>query len=803
MFKRRGRLKSRFQNNQHADRLDLNTPQRAVRSKSVGAIRKPKIPKSEGDIKKEQKLDDLELASIKRKMRKFFQDHEFEQRKIKETMDQERQTHFDENHMKAFMLGRGMNRNEEQCAFKDYMIKGINKSTDELVQNDLLKIKHDAYANNINFALTNSNSNITNITYKVNTPDTSITTSSLQQEAPIEIQLQSPRATDGSKSSSYSEFDKTQIVRMQTFQKMKEALEVQHVGDVVHLQGKIKAKKNVSKKDHQIVIQDNQFWIHSSDRKQCLINPDSHGRVAWDLIFVFTGLLYTSIRVPFAIAFQVDSYHEINTWFYFNRLVDIIFIADMFLIFITAIKNNKNELVTNYKSIAHNYFKTWFIIDFVASFPLDLVLHLIEINSATTTNDDAVSAARSSKLLRAMRLFKTLRILKLAKLQKLINDVQFALNVNFNVTRIVKYAIVIFLIAHILACGFIAVANDTPENIDSWISCVDHAEERWQVQYTAAVYWALTSMSTIGYGDIAAVNTTERFYSIFAAILGALTFAYCISQILHTVAGIGKTHKNLINDLSNVDAYAAFHHLPPKLVTETKKYFHYKNNRNYFNQSIIMNNLPQSLKRQVVKHMYADFLTQLPIFKGIESEFLNEVMLNLKTEFFVPYSVVVSRGQIGSSMYIIRNGKCGVYKDEHSAVILGIGQSFGEISLLQLADPNKYELASVVTIDWCDLMVITRHSLLKILPYYPSAARQIERFAKKKIRHWKSIYSENTLSPKKIANISKTGKKSVSPSVSSSSSSSSSMDLREIRAKSKSKSKSKSKDHIELRYKEE
>jgi hypothetical protein len=43
-----------------------------------------------------------------------------------------------------------------------------------------------------------------------------------------------------------------------------------------------------------------------------------------------------------------------------------------------------------------------------------------------------------------------------------------------------------------------------------------------QVQYLYAVYWALTTLTTVGYGDITPTNDVERVYSLFALLIGAL-----------------------------------------------------------------------------------------------------------------------------------------------------------------------------------------------------------------------------------------------------------------------------------------
>jgi hypothetical protein len=49
--------------------------------------------------------------------------------------------------------------------------------------------------------------------------------------------------------------------------------------------------------------------------------------------------------------------------------------------------------------------------------------------------------------------------------------------------------------------------------------------------YFAGCYWALTTVSTVGYGDISAVNTAELILSMAIQVLGVVFFGLLISTI--------------------------------------------------------------------------------------------------------------------------------------------------------------------------------------------------------------------------------------------------------------------------------
>jgi hypothetical protein len=47
-------------------------------------------------------------------------------------------------------------------------------------------------------------------------------------------------------------------------------------------------------------------------------------------------------------------------------------------------------------------------------------------------------------------------------------------------------------------------------------------------------------MSTIGYGDVVPTSTAERFFIIFAMLIGTSVFAYVVGSVCTIVASMGR-----------------------------------------------------------------------------------------------------------------------------------------------------------------------------------------------------------------------------------------------------------------------
>jgi hypothetical protein len=258
-----------------------------------------------------------------------------------------------------------------------------------------------------------------------------------------------------------------------------------------------------------------------------ILHPSGRNRLIWDC-FSMIFLVYNIVIVPYRIAW--DSNASVTSgWFILESLIDWFFVFDILLNFRTAVKNHHTNVITeDSMAIAKEYWRSWFLIDFVSSCPVDFFV--------MTVGNPEGGSTKMLKLFRILRLSKLLKLVKILKVQSIFEELQDYYYVSDTYKKVASMLSITIYLAHMLACMWMFT---TRPDEDGWYqnegrfyardfganeTGADHAHststEANYKEYVWCVYWALTTMSTVGYGDITPSTEGEAICVMVAMIVG-------------------------------------------------------------------------------------------------------------------------------------------------------------------------------------------------------------------------------------------------------------------------------------------
>ena len=189
-------------------------------------------------------------------------------------------------------------------------------------------------------------------------------------------------------------------------------------------------------------------------------------------------LVYLTVTMPFRLTFENEA-SLYSATFWFEVMLDTLFIADIFLNFRTGYDLNKDGAVIDDAGIieydrwrvAVNYIKSWFLLDVLSGVPFSLVELII---SGDTEENVHLESVKTLKLLRFLRLG---RLLKLEKILSNLDQVTLDILADFLQNGRTRSAVVMLKLifclcyaTHLMACGFVAVgkAGDV-RNMNNWL----------------------------------------------------------------------------------------------------------------------------------------------------------------------------------------------------------------------------------------------------------------------------------------------------------------------------------------------
>lgn len=372
-----------------------------------------------------------------------------------------------------------------------------------------------------------------------------------------------------------------------------------------------------------------------------------------------------------------------------NLFASFVFILDIGVNF-AKIQNQHTRLEIGVPQSYKEYLSRWFIFDLLAVLPLGLL----------------GGAGMVSGLFRLMKLVSVGRIMHSWRNGPVRHTGLLRLSLSF---------FWILLLTHWIACGWTTLQDVVPGRF-------------WADEYMLSLYWAVTTITTVGYGDVTPETNMQRLYAIGAMISGLVFYGYLIGNIAGILFKRDPAQEMYINNLERLHTTAKHYQVPPELERKIYEHFTYmwKNRRGYF-ESDLLESLPGSLKAEVSRHMKKDILQKIPFFNRADNVFLDEISLLLKPRLAEPGDYLFREGEVGKEMFFVLHGQLEVIAADGKTVIhlMEDGQFFGEIALFK----NKNRTASVRAVTFCDLYALSRDSLNEVLKRYPEFADEVARIA--------------------------------------------------------------------------
>ncbi len=250
-------------------------------------------------------------------------------------------------------------------------------------------------------------------------------------------------------------------------------------------------------------------------------------------------------------------------------------------------------------------------------------------------------------------------------------------------------------------------------------------------RYLEAFYWTITTLTTIGYGDVTPGGPLQIIYVIAIELLGAGMYGLVIGNIANLIANIDVAKTQYREKLDKVNAFLKYRNIPSALQRKINDYYEYLwESRRGYDESSVLEDLPDPLKVSVSLYLNKEIIEKVPVFEKASDDLIRDVIMNLQPVVFTPGDYIVKAGELGYDMFFISKGTVDVVSaDERTSyATLAAGQFFGEIALL-LSMPRT---ATIIAKEYCDFYRLDKETFDRILTRHPEFAETIQELADKR-----------------------------------------------------------------------
>jgi hypothetical protein len=182
-------------------------------------------------------------------------------------------------------------------------------------------------------------------------------------------------------------------------------------------------------------------------------------------------------------------------------------------------------------------------------------------------------------------------------------------------------------------------------------------------KYVTSLYFMITTMTTVGYGDIVCISSIERIYHIILLVIGTLLYTFLVSKIGNYLRDQSHEQIKLSKDLKILENIRiTYPTMSFKLYTKIKSHlFTIFNKRKKTGLSLLINGVPDAIKNDLLLKIYSKVINEFSIFKDVKnSNFVIQILTSFIPIITKKEEIIILEGEIIENIVFVKDGRLSI-----------------------------------------------------------------------------------------------------------------------------------------------
>ncbi|KAF2286922.1 hypothetical protein GH714_035511 [Hevea brasiliensis] len=376
-------------------------------------------------------------------------------------------------------------------------------------------------------------------------------------------------------------------------------------------------------------------------------------RYRWWQTFLVVLVIYSAWASPFELAFKKAATG--GAFMAVDLVVDAFFAADIFLTFFVAYLDKSSYLlVDDHKKIALRYITSlWLPMDVASTLPFQLIYRIFTGKMSEADVFGILNLLRLWRLRRVSELFERLHYLQCTQ-----QDASTS--------------------------GWLPIIKIQK----TWIGVQVHDFKHRSIWlgYIYSIYWSIVTLTTVGYGDLHAVNTGEKIFNMFYMLFNIGLTAYIIGNMTNLIVHSAFRTLVMRDTINEILRYASKNRLPEGLKDQMLAHMQLKFKTAELQQEEVLEDLPKAIRSSIAQHLFRSTVENSYLFKRVSEDLITQLISEMKAEYYPPKVEIILQNEIPTDFYILVSGEVDVLTHKNGTQQflskLGAADMAGEIGVI-------------------------------------------------------------------------------------------------------------------------